>query len=219
MEIIERPGPGTRKPKEAKTLETKALCAQEPCDKVVKTKVKTKTPQKLQNAMSKTTSGVKTLFTKRKKYLVLSVMFVLLFVTGYLNFTMNNNSVQTGGGGAQMETNLFNMFRSTRADNRTRDIMIYENLIATSQNASTVASAEARLLEIRANVAFETTAEGLILAQDFQDVIVNKENGFVNVLIRASENITRVQAAQIVSILQSIRADLDIDNMFISIME
>ena len=181
------------------------------------TKTKSKGSLKLGTAMSKAGTGVKTLFTKRKKLLVLGTMFVLLCVTGYLNFALNSKSVNTSAG--MVETNLFTMFRTTRADERTRDILVYENLIATSTNAATVASAEAKLLEIRENVAFETSAEGLILAESYDDVIVNRTNGFVNVLIKAGENITRQQAIKIMSILQSIQADLDIDNVYISIME
>jgi hypothetical protein len=181
------------------------------------TKTKARRGLKLGGAMGSVKSGMKTLFTKHKKMLVLSTMFVLLCVTGYLNFALNNQAVNTGT--AVTETNVFNMFRMTRADERTRDIMVYENLIATSTNAATVASAEAKLLEIRENVAFETSAEGLILVDGYDDVIVNRTNGFVNVLIKRDENIDRTQAIKIMSILQSLQQDLDIDNVYISIME
>jgi len=162
-------------------------------------------------------SGVKTLFTKRKKMLVLCTMFVLLCVTGYLNFAMNKSNSTVNTSSSIVETNTFNMFRMTRADERTRDIMVYESL-KSSSNASTVASAEAKLIEIRSNVAFETAAEGLIMKYGFEDVIVNKANGFVNVLIKAPQNITQTQATQIMTTLQSVRSDLDIDNVHISIM-
>jgi hypothetical protein len=185
---------------------------------VERTETKTKVTAKLGGVMTRTGAAFKTLFTKRKKLLILSTMFVLLCVTGYLNFALNSgNAVNTGGAAA--ETNLFTMFRNTRADERTRDIMVYENLVATSNNAETVRSAEAKLLEIRENVAFETAAEGLILAEQYDDVIVNRANGFVNVLIKRSENIDRTQAIKIMTILQSIQRDLDIDNVYISIME
>jgi len=181
------------------------------------TKTKMGGSLKLGDTMKRTGSGIKTLFAKRKKMLVLGTMFVLLCVTGYLNFAMNNKAIDTSA--ANVETNLFNMFRTTRADERTRDILVYENLVATSTNAATKASAEAKLLEIRENVAFETSAEGLILVDGFRDVIVNRTNGFVNVLIKAGENISRQQAIKIMTILQSIQPDLDIDNVYISIME
>jgi hypothetical protein len=174
---------------------------------------------KLGNTMQRTGGAFKTLFTKRKKLLVLSTMFVLLCVTGYLNFAMNNQKIVDQSINAA-ETNLFMSFRNTRADERTRDIMVYENLVATSKNAETVAAAEAKLLEIRANVEFETAAEGLIIAQErFDDVIVNRTNGFVNVLIKKTENINREQAIKIMTILQSVQTELDIDNVYISILE
>jgi len=187
------------------------------------TKTKTKGEKKLklgtEKAMEKSGGGIKNLFAKKKKLLVLSTMFLLLCVTGYLNFTMNNQRTIETGGGATTQANLFNTFRMTRADERARDIMIYENLMATSTNAETILNAEQKLMEIRTNVAFETSAEGLILAERYDDVIVNKSNGFVNVLIKRDQNIDRIQAIKIMSILQSIQPDLDIDNVFIAIME
>jgi len=201
MEIIER--------KETKS-KTKAVTAAADATGEQGTLTRTKT---------RVGGAVKTLFTKKRKFLILGTMFVLLCVTGYLNFALNSNNTLRTGGGHQIESDLFTMFRNTRADERTRDIMIYENLIATSANAETVASAEARLLEIRGNVAFETAAEGLILAEQYDNVLVNKSNGFVNVLIKRDSNIDRIQAIKIMSILQSVKPGLDIDNVFISIME
>jgi len=162
--------------------------------------------------------GFKSMFTTNRKYLILGVMFVLLCVTGYLNFALNTSS-KAPQASATVTTDLFTTFRNTRADERTRDIMVYENLIATSSNSDTVASAEAALLELRSNVAFETSAEGLILAENYDNVLVNKSNGFVNVLLKRDTNIDSTQAVKIMSILQSIQPDLDIDNVYISIME
>jgi hypothetical protein len=188
---------------------------------IEKTEQKSTKELKRGGIMSRTGGAVKTLFTKRKKFLILSTMFVLLCVTGYLNFALNS-SAKVGAGAGAVETNMFNIFRTTRADERTRDIMVYENLIATSQNAATVSSAEARLQEIRGNVAFETSAEGLLTNSPlatWNDVIVDRTNGFVNVLIKQNENITRTQAISIMTILNSIQPELDIDNVYISIME
>jgi len=176
---------------------------------------------KLRGAMSKTGASFKTLFTKKKKLLILSTMFALLCVTGYLNFTLNNQRFIADEPISAVETNMFNVFRTQRADERTRDILVYENL-RTSANAETVASAEAKLAEIRANVEFESTAEGLILVQEgYADILVNRTNGFVNVLIKRAENITSEQAVKIMTILQScsLNGQLDIDNVYISFME
>jgi len=163
-------------------------------------------------------NGMKTLFTKKRKFVILAAMFALLCVTGYLNFALN--SQPTGGATIEANQHLFNMFRNTRADERARDITIYENMVGNANfSAQAQASAEARLFEIRANVAFEVAAEGFIKAEGYKDVIVNRSNGFVNVLIRKDQNIDRTQAIKIMSILQSIQPDLDIDNVFISIME
>jgi len=168
-----------------------------------------------EKASLKMANAAKTMFTKRKKIVIVATMVALLCVTVYFNFTLNNgNPIQTSA----VETNMFATFRNNRADERARDIMVYENLVATSANAQTVATAEARLLEIRANVAFETAAESMILTEGFEDVLVNRTSGFVNVLIRRAENIDRTQAIKIMSILQTIQPGLDIDSVHISVM-
>jgi hypothetical protein len=176
------------------------------------------TKTKGKGIIRKTADSVKSLFTKRRKFVILTGMFLLLCVTGYLNFALNNNNPSQVGG--EVQTNVFTAFRNTRADERARDIMIYENMIGNSNySQESQANAETKLFEIRANVAFETTAEGLVLAENYADVIVNRSNGFVNVLIKKDSNISQVQAAKIMTILQSVQPDLDIDSVFISIME
>jgi len=187
----------------------------EPCEE--KAEALKTSPTTLKNAASNAGTAMKTMFTKRKKVLIVASMVALLCVTVYFNFALNTGDAPPAG--AQVQTCMFTTFRNNRANERTRDIMVYENLVATSQNATTVAAAEARLLEIRANVAFENNAEGLIMAAlGFSDIIVNRTNGFVNVLVRRPENITRTQAVLIMSTLQTIQPGLDIDSVHISMM-
>lgn len=184
----------------------------------IQTQTQAKSGNKLTGAMHRAGGAVKNLFTKHRKLLILSTLFVLLCVTGYLNFALNSGrTVDTSASAGQV--NVFTMFRNSRADERTRDIMVYQNLKDTSTNAATVAAAEAKLLEISENVAFETNAESLIMMENYDDVIVNRSNGFVNVILKRDSQIDRTQAIKIMSILQSIQPDLDIDNVYISIME
>ena len=172
---------------------------------------------KMRRGTGRAKQGVKTLFTKKRKFVILAGMLVLLCVTGYLNFALNSSSVPIN---ADVTTDLFTMFRNTRADERARDIVIYESMIGNENySEESQTSAQAKLFEIRANVTFENDAEHLILAEKYMDVIVNRSNGFVNVLLKKDSNIDRTQAIKIMSILQSVQPDLDIDNVFISIME
>ena len=216
MEIVERT-PET-KSKTTKQLPSKTV--EEKKDAMMEIEQpKEKTKVTLKGAMNNTGTAVKTLFTRRKKLVVLTAMVALLCVTIYFNFALNSGrgaDIPAGGG---TQVCMFTTFRNNRAAERTRDIMVYENLMATSASAETRASAESRLLEIRANVAFETTAEGLIMAEQLGDIIVNRANGFVNVLIRREGNITHTNAIKIVSILQTIQPSLDIDSIHINIVE
>ena len=160
------------------------------------------------------------LFTKKaRKIWIVAGMFVLLVVTGWLNFTMNNSSRQVGGG-VQAETNLFALYRITRTNERAASEVVYQSMIG-NQNYSTEAqaNASAALLELQLNKEFEINAESQILLMlGFGDTVVSRSNGNVNVLIKHETNITRLQAAKIMEILQSIDPDLDIDNVFVSVV-
>ena len=79
--------------------------------------------------------------------------------------------------------------------------------------------AERRKSEIRNEINFENAAEGLIRFEGFQDVIVNKNEGNINVIIRNPEEITQTQADRVKMILDSVmEAKIDIDNIFISVI-
>ena len=211
MEIVERKETKPRQVAKPANLEPAKL---EPAKKAMEIEEKKEIKEP---ALKKTGGAVKRLFTKRKKLVIISAMVALLCVTVYFNFALNGRgpSQETGG---NVQVCMFTTFRNNRANERARDIMVYENLIATSQNAETVAAAEARLLAIRADVAFETNAENLMLTIGHAESIVNRTNGFVNVILRRDYQIDRAQAIQILSTLRTIKPDLDVDSMHINIM-
>ena len=175
------------------------------------------------NVKSKRKVNLKGMFTRRRKLMILSAMFALLVVTGYLNFTLNNRTPEVGGGGGTAGTqHLFVMFRQTRAAERESQMRILENIALATSGYSEQArqQAEQRKLELIAEMQFESAAEGMIVAAGFRDAVVQKNGGNVNVLIRHNENITDVQAAQIKTILDHIaNRTIDIDNIFISVVE
>jgi len=162
---------------------------------------------------------LKSAFSKRRKVMILAGMFVLLIVTGYLNFAMNNQSPPPVGGGTQ--TNMFNVFRQNRSDERASQIAIL-TAMATNDSGFTEAErtdAGRQKLELMDIINFETTAEGLIMQEGFQDVVVNKNQGNINVLIRNPENITQQEANKVKMILDTVmQATIDIDNIFISVI-
>lgn len=158
-------------------------------------------------------------FTKKRKILVLCGLFALLAVTGYLNFALNNQTPDVGGK-AQGTTHLITMFRNTRAEERAMKIATLQGIADTnsSYTAEARSEAEAQLFELFANMEFETATESLILAH-FSDAVVSRTNDKVNVLIKNAENITRAEAAQIFGILCSVDSKLDVDDVFVTIVE
>jgi len=173
----------------------------------------------VQTQNEKSGGKLRAAFSKRRKVMILAGMFVLLIVTGYLNFALNNNSAPPVGGGAGQ--NMFNVFRQNRADERASQIQIL-TAMATNDSGFTEAEradAARQKLQLMDIISFETSAEGLIVQQGFQDVVVNKNAGNINVLIRNPENINQQEANKIKLILDTVyQGTIDIDNIFISVI-
>jgi len=158
-------------------------------------------------------------FTKRRKVMILAGMFVLLVVTGYLNFTMNNRSNDVGG--AITNQNMFQVFRTTRPDERASRLAVYENIIMSTTGFSEQArrTAEENKFNLQAAISFENTAEGLIKLKGFQDALVSKNNGNINVLVRHNQQLTDLQVFNIQNSLDTLMdAPINIDHLFISVI-
>jgi len=168
-------------------------------------------------------------FTKRKKIYILVGMFVLLAVTGYLNFTLNRGGGEVGGGGGGQITSqtFFTTFHAQRADERAASIAILTNMSAADSgySAEIRANAAQQLMTLLASIQYENTTEGLIKAQDFDDAIVMKTNGNVNVVIR-SDATHDEQAVFVPNVLRVVRdqwgtstfGEFDIERVFVSFM-
>ena len=160
-------------------------------------------------------------FTKRKKIYILAGMFVLLAVTGYLNFTMNANTTQVGG---EIRTNqdFFIMFTQTRTAERNANKAILQS-IAGSENGYTEevrTAAGLQLLQLMNTITFEDTTEALILRHGFSNAIVTKTNNNINILVR---NPVELEEPEVANILQVIKtnfpggpAALDVERVFLS---
>ncbi|MCL2756045.1 MAG: SpoIIIAH-like family protein [Firmicutes bacterium] len=145
-------------------------------------------------------------FVRRRKVLILTGMFVLLIVTGYLNFALNSNSTPVGGGGGTGQTmNSFAMLRQTRDTNRQIQKLALESIIASNNvtEAERSQATETKLALIN-TMEFETAAEGLIKGQGHQDAVVQKNNDNVNVLVRTQGNLTPNEVTQIQLIVDSV---------------
>ena len=140
------------------------------------------------------------MLSKKKKIIILSVMAVLLVVTGYLNVVLSNGVVETSGSNVTT-ANFFTTYRSDRESVRNEEIKYYDAIIAsTDTTMEAKASAEAKKEDLIASMEMELVTEGLIKAKGFEDVIVTSTNQGAKVVVKASE-LTSNQVAQIVSIV------------------
>ncbi len=140
------------------------------------------------------------MLSKKKKIIILSVMAVLLVVTGVLNVALNKGVVETGGSNIT-SANFFATYRSDRQSVRNEEISYYDAIIASAESsAEAKANAEAKKQELIKCMETELVTEGLIKAKGFEDVIVTSTSSNVKVVVKAGE-LTANQVAQIVDIV------------------
>lgn len=150
------------------------------------------------------------MLSKKKKIIILSTMLLLLIITGYLNLTLNDSTIQTGGN--VTTASFFTTYKNDRQSTRDREIEYYDAIIASSsssQEAKTVAEkARASLIEAMDK---ELVVEGLIKAKGYEDVIITTTTTSVNVIIKSSE-LTSTNVAQIVEVVKN-QLDTSLDNI------
>ncbi len=138
---------------------------------------------------------------KRTKIIILSVMIVLLGVTGYLNIALNRQAVDPGT--TTTTSSYFASYRSDREATRDQEMLYYDAIIAnTSTTAEAVKEAQAARLNLVNLMEKELVIEGLIKAKGFEDCVVTISSDNVNAVVK-SANLTDPQVAQIVSVIQS----------------
>ena len=137
---------------------------------------------------------------KRTKIIILSLMIVLLGVTGYLNIALNNASKQTSTTTAT--TSYFTSYRNDRSSTRDQEILYYDAIIdnASSTEAAISAAQEAKLSLI-AKMDKELAVEGLIKAKGFSDCVITISNSKVNVVVQC-KSLTENEVAQITTIVR-----------------
>lgn len=159
---------------------------------------------------------------QKKQVMILSVLFGLLLLTGYLNFKFNNKTsgiVNSDRGGEKaVSANLpehensasvsassatfFADFRSDRERVRNKEL---ENLNSLIENESTekevLARAQEQKMEVASAMEKESTIEGLLKSNGFSDAVVTIRKGSINVVVDEKE-INEQKAAQILDIVQ-----------------
>lgn len=142
--------------------------------------------------------------TKKKKIVVLSVMCLLLVVTGYLNYSMaNTNSSQKVASETIIEANFFDTYRQDRTDTRGKEIEYLDAIIASAESLNEhKQSATTQKIELVKKMETELALEGLIKAKGYDDVIVTIASDNYNVLVKSSqENLSSEEVAQILGII------------------
>jgi len=132
---------------------------------------------------------------------------------------LNNQAPEVGSAGQQ--ANLFNVMRQTRSDSRETQIAMLTSMALNDSGFSEDGrrDAERQKLELMNIINFENGAESLIMTEGFQDAVVNKSEGNINVIIRNPEEITQSQADKIKMHLDTVmQSTIDIDNIFISVI-
>ena len=155
---------------------------------------------------------------KRTKIIILSLMIVLLGVTGYLNIALNNSVRETGTNVAT--TSYFTSYRNDRETSRDQQILYYDAIIdSSSSSATAIETAEATKLKIIGNMEKELAVEGLIKSKGFTDCVISIStlNDNVNVVVKAA-SLTENEVAQITTIVNE-QLGTSLRNIFVNYAE
>ena len=139
---------------------------------------------------------------KRKSAIIL-VLAVMLGITGYLNFKAKNVETVSNPSESEYipigesvpvsskpENNIgTDYFKKSQMDRETKRAettdMLNDIIKSTDSGAEAKASAEAKLIQIAENISKESTAENLIKAKGYSDVLVFIGEGVVDVVVKA----------------------------------
>ena len=137
---------------------------------------------------------------KRTKIIILSLMVVLLGVTGYLNIVLNNSVKNTNTNVTTLS--YFASYRNDRSSTRDQEILYYDAIIdSTSSTEAAVKAAEQAKLDLISTMEKELAVEGLIKAQGFSDCVIAISDTKVNVVVKGA-TINENEAAQISTIVR-----------------
>lgn len=137
---------------------------------------------------------------KRTKIIVLSLMVVLLGVTGYLNIVLNNSAKQTST--TVTTTSYFTSYRNDRSSTRDQEILYYDAIIdSESSTEEAVRSAQTAKLALIDTMEKELAVEGLIKFQGFDDCVISIKDTKVNVVVKSAK-LTENEVAQISTIVK-----------------
>ena len=142
---------------------------------------------------------------KRTKFIILSVMIVLLGVTGYLNIVLNDNISPTN---TTTTTSYFVSYRNDRETSRDQQILYYDAIIdSETSTEDAVKNAEQAKLDLIALMEKELAVEGLIKSQGFTDCVVSITDTKVNVVVESAE----LTSAEVAKIKTTVTEQLEVE--------
>ena len=139
---------------------------------------------------------------KKTKIIILSAMVLLLGITGYLNITLNNQTISTGANQTITSTyNYFDSYRTDRSATRDQEILYYTAIMQDeSSSQDDKAKAQEKKLALIAEMENELALEYLIKGLGFSDAIVTTSSSYINVIVKSSE-LNSSEVAKIVSVV------------------
>lgn len=158
---------------------------------------------KKQKGSSKMKNFFGAFFSKKvRKIALMTGLLALLVVTGYLNFSLNQNSVSINAA-TKTETNMFITLKENRTDARMAQQLVLQEIVAnTSASAEARQEAEAALTALAATIAYENNTENLIAAQcGYEDVIVSRNGNKLNVIVKTETEVSNENLQKIMKIL------------------
>ncbi|MEG1499867.1 MAG: SpoIIIAH-like family protein [Clostridia bacterium] len=75
------------------------------------------------------------MLSKKKKFVILGVMVVLLVVTGYLNIVLNNRTVDVDSN-VTSKGSFFATYRDDRQTIRDKEILFYDAIVSSETSSS-----------------------------------------------------------------------------------
>ena len=148
------------------------------------------------------------MLTKRKKIVVLVVMFALLAATAVLNYTLALGANANGGtpdDGSITTGNFFTNYRSERVAARNEEIAYLDEIIAMegeeyAAQRQEAAESKMKLVQI---LELETTLENILKAQGYEDAVVTigllSDN--VNVVVKSGAELSQEESNRIYNLI------------------
>lgn len=139
---------------------------------------------------------------KKTKIIILSVMVLLLGVTGYLNIALNNEAVSANANvSANTTYNYFDSYRTDRSTTRNQEILYYTAIIEDENSTEQAkADAENKKIALISQMEQELAVEYLIKGLGFSDAIITTSENYINVIVKSNE-LTSTEVAKIVSVV------------------